>query len=138
MKKLFYTLMVALAVCAVLQGCGSKNETTANSQPAEAVETSVTESKVTKDMAFEGVDNYCHGAYDWSVAKDNPDLMYVEMGEESETEYQVIFHSYTGALVNFYVDKTTGTTRMMEFVPALNVEEDAGIIDIHDYLNETN
>ena len=138
MKKLFYTLMVALAICAVLQGCGSKNEAAANPQLTETAETSAAESGITKDMAFEGVDNYCHGAYDWSVAKDNPDMMYVEMGEESETEYQVIFHSYTGALVNFYVDKTTGTTRMTEFVPALNVEEDAGIIDIHDYLTEKN
>ena len=26
----------------------------------------------TKDIAFEGVNNYCHKEYDWSVAKDNP------------------------------------------------------------------
>ena len=135
MKKLFYTLAAALALCAVLQGCGSKNEA-ANSQPPETAEVDAVESGITKEMAFEGVDNYCHGAYDWSAAKDNPDLMYVEMGEESETEYQVIFHSYTGALVYFYVDKTNGTTRMTEYVPALNVEEDAGTINLYDYLNQ--
>ena len=38
-------------------------------------------------MAFEGVSNYCHSAYDWSVAKDNPDIMGVEMGEETDYLY---------------------------------------------------
>ncbi len=26
---------------------------------------------ITKETAFEGVNNYCHREYDWSVAKDN-------------------------------------------------------------------
>ena len=30
-------------------------------------------------MAYEGVSNYCHSAYDWSIAKDNPSIMYVQM-----------------------------------------------------------
>ena len=46
-------------------------------------------------MAYEGVYNYCHSTFDWSIAEDNPSIMYVEMGEEVESEYQVVFHSYT-------------------------------------------
>ena len=65
-------------------------------------------------MAYEGVSNYCHSAYDWSIAKENPSIMYVQMGEETDSAYQVVFRSYTGAFVNFYVDKATGTTRMEE------------------------
>ena len=61
---------------------------------------------------FEGVSNYCHSEYDWSMAKDNPDIMGVEMGEETDSTFQVVFRSYTGALVNFYVNKESGTTRM--------------------------
>jgi hypothetical protein len=56
------------------------------------------------------------------------------MGEETESEYQVIFRSYTGSFVYFYVDKVSGTTRLIEYVPNLEIEEDAGTIDLYDYL----
>ena len=58
------------------------------------------------------------------------------MGEETETEYQVVFRSYTGAFVHFFVDKTSGTTKMVEKVPDLNVEADAGTINLFDYLEK--
>ena len=95
-----------------------------------------TKSEITAEMAYEGVNNYCHSAYDWSVAKDNPDIMYVQMGEETDSTYQVVFRSYTGAFVNFYVDKTSGTTRMEEYVPALDIKSEAGTIELFDYLEQ--
>ena len=104
------------------------------------VQTEDTLRTITKEMAFEGVNNYCHKEYDWSVAKEedevNPDIMYVQMGEETDSAYQVVFRSYTGAFVYFYVDKNTGTTRMVEKVPSLNIEEDAGTIELFDYLGK--
>ena len=63
-------------------------------------------------------------------------IMYVEMGEETETEYQVNFRSYTGAFVYFHVDKATGKTRMVEHVPNLNITEEAGSIDLLEYLKD--
>jgi hypothetical protein len=48
----------------------------------------------------------------------------------------VVFRSYTGAFVHFYVNKTNGATRMVERVPNLNVEEDAGTINLFDYLKK--
>ena len=93
-------------------------------------------SKITAEMAYEGVSNYCHIEYDWSVAGDNPDVMYIQMGEETETEYQVVFRSYTGAFVYFYVDKTSGTTKMVEKVPSLGVEEESGTINLFDYIEK--
>ena len=30
-----------------------------------------TKSEITAEMAYEGVSNYCHSAYDWSIAKKN-------------------------------------------------------------------
>ena len=95
-----------------------------------------TKSEITAEMAYEGVSNYCHSAYDWSVAKENPSIMYVEMGEETDSAYQVVFRSYTGAFVNFYVDKTSGTTRMEEYVPTLDVRNDAGSINLFDYIKK--
>ena len=97
---------------------------------------STTKSEITAEMAYEGVSNYCHSTYDWSVAKENPSIMYVQMGEETDSTYQVVFRSYTGAFVNFYVDKASGTTRMEEYVPSLNIKEEAGTIDIFDYLKQ--
>ena len=95
-----------------------------------------TKSEITAEMAYEGVSNYCHSAYDWSIAKENPSIMYVQMGEETDSAYQVVFRSYTGAFVNFYVDKASGTTRMEEYVPTLDVINDAGTIDLFDYLKK--
>lgn len=92
--------------------------------------------EITAEMAYEGVNNYCHSEYDWSVADENPSMMSVTMGEETETEYKVIFRSYTGALVNFYVDKASGTTRLVESVPALGIDSVAGTINLLDYLDK--
>lgn len=93
-----------------------------------------TKSEITSEMAYEGVSNYCHSMYDWSMAEENPSIMYVQMGEETDSAYQVIFRSYTGTFVNFYVDKASGTTRMEEYVPALDVKNEAGTINLFDYL----
>lgn len=89
---------------------------------------------ITPEMAYEGVNNYCHTAYDWSMAEEDQTLMYVETGEETDSTYQIIFRSYTGAFVDFYVNKDTGRTRMVEYVPILDITEEAGSIDLHDYL----
>lgn len=89
---------------------------------------------ITKEMAYEGVSNYCHSEYDWSIAEDNPDIMTLEMGEETDSVYQVVFRSYTGALVYFYVDKASGSTRMVEYVPTLDIQNDAGTINLFDYI----
>lgn len=91
---------------------------------------------ITAEMAYEGVNNYCHSQYDWSVAEDNPSMMSVTMGEETATEYEVVFRSYTGALVHFFVDKSTGKTRLVESAPVLDVDSAAGTIDLHDYLEK--
>ena len=93
---------------------------------------------ITAEMAYEGVNNYCHSQYDWSRAEENPDVMYVAMGDSTESEYKVIFRSYTGAIVNFYVDKASGKTRMVESVPALDVDTITGTIDLFDYLDTEN
>lgn len=93
-----------------------------------------TKSDISAEMAYEGVNNYCHREYDWSIAETNPSIMSVTMGDETETEFQVIFRSYTGALVYFYVDKKSGSTRMVECVPSLGIENETGAIDLHNYL----
>ena len=114
----------------------SRPKVKADVTPSSDMQTEDTLRTITEEMAYEGVNNYCHKEYDWSVAKDNPDLMYLTMGEETDSAYQVVFRSYTGAFVYFYVNKTSGKTSMVEKVPSLNVEEDAGTIELFDYLGK--
>lgn len=91
---------------------------------------------ISAQMAYEGVNNYCHKEFDWSPAQENPSIMYVSLADSTETEYKVVFRSYTGAFTYFYVDKVSGSTRMVEFVPALNIETDAGTINLRDYIKK--
>ena len=121
----------------VLFLCSCRNNKADVAQSSDA-QTEDTLRTITEDLAYEGINNYCHSAYDWSVAKDDPDIMYLTMGEETDSTYQVVFRSYTGAFVHFYVNKTSGTTRMVEKVPSLNVEEEAGTIELFDYLEKQN
>ena len=130
MKYIAFTFFfVALLLC-------SCNNNKVNDTQSTDLQTEDTLRTITEEMAYEGVNNYCHKEYDWGVAKDNPDIMYVQIGEETDSAYQVVFRSYTGAFVHFYVDKTSGTTRMVEKVPNLNVEEEAGTINLFDYLKK--
>ena len=119
----------------VLSLCSCHNNRTDVTQSSGS-QTEETTRNITEEMAFEGVSNYCHSAYDWSVAKDNPDMMYLRMGEETDTAYQVVFRSYTGAFVYFYVNKTSGTTKIVEKVPNLHIEEESGTIHLFDYLEK--
>lgn len=111
-------------VCAAVLFCSCRKN---KSELAPSVD-------LTAEKAYEGVSNYCHSAYDWSVAEDNPSIMNLEMGEETDSTYLVVFRSYTGALVRFYVNKSNGATRIVEYVPALNIEDEAGTIDLFEYL----
>ena len=130
MKYIAFTFFfVALLLC-------SCNNIKVNDTQSTDLQTEDTLRTITEEMAYEGVNNYCHKEYDWGVAKDNPDIMFVQMGEERDSAYQVVFRSYTGAFVHFYVDKTSGTTKMVEKVPSLNVEEEAGTINLFDYLEK--
>ena len=128
MKKLFCVLIAALVLGTMLQGCGSKNDKNDDSQSEET--------KITAELAYEGVNNYCREEFDWGPAEEDPDIMYVELGEETETEYQVIFRSYTGAFDYFYVNKEDGTTRIVTYVPALDKTEENGTINLFDYLEK--
>ncbi len=123
----FSFMFVALLLC-------SCHNNRADVTSSSDVQTEDTLRTITADMAYEGVSSYCHSAYDWSIAKDRPDIMYVQMGEETDSAYQVVFRSYTGSFVHFYVNKISGNTRIVEIVPSLGVEEEAGTINLFDYI----
>ena len=134
MKKLVFVFILVFVMGAVFQGCGTRNEIADSSGLSEDLGTEAPQNAISEEMAYDGVYNYCRSMYDWSIAQDNPDIMYLKMGEETESEFQVIFRGYTGAFVYFYVDKLSGITRLTEYVPNLDIKEEAGTIDLYDYL----
>ena len=83
MKKLICTIIAIMLMSAMLQGCGSKAGRADNSPSSETSGAEVPQTGITAEMAYEGVNNYCHSHYDWSVAEENPDVMYVRMGGTS-------------------------------------------------------
>ena len=112
-------LLSALSIL-LMAGCHSKTEP----------------ERISAQMAVEGVSKYCNSEFDWSPAEENPGMMYVTLSDSSETEYKVVFRSYTGALTYFFVNRDSGTTRMVEIVPALGIESEAGTINLRDYLEQ--
>ena len=115
-----HILLTSVLATMLLCSCGSKSH----------------DNTITAEKAYEGVSNYCHSTYDWSIAEENPSIMKIEMGEETDSVCQVVFRSYAGSLVYFYVDKTSGTTRMVEYVPNLDIKSEAGTINLYDYLDK--
>lgn len=134
MKKLVSVIVVFLLLLCVLEGCILSQNNVDSEASSVGLTKSEFENGITKEMAYKGVNNYCHITYDWSIAKDNPSIMSVEMGEETDAEYQVIFKSYTGSFVYFYVDKLSGITKMVDYVPDLDIREESGTINLFDYL----
>ena len=80
---------------------------------------------VEDELALSIIRNYC--------LSENPDLQeIVDAGEypvsweiESSDGQQVVilFRSYTGALVRYYIDRATGDTYVTEFVPGITAQE---------------
>lgn len=122
MKQLFSITIALFILCAMLPGCGARNGAT---DPEK--------NPVTEELAYEGVSNYCRSEYGWT---DGEGSSYLTMGEETDSEYRVIFRSYTGSVVTFHVEKASGTTRIVEYVPALDREDDVGTINLLDYMGK--
>ena len=145
MKKLFCMIIAAFALCAAVWGCAPGNDGPEVTQPPGPVNTEapasteapVTEvpEAVTAEMAYRGVSIYCQlecGYQPDASGRESGEMM---IGDESDTEYQLIYRSYTGSRMRFFVDKATGLTRIVEYVPVLDTETEAGTFDLFDYLN---
>ena len=137
-KKAFPAAAVVLLLImltAILWGCGKKEE------PGDLPETEVkTAEKLSDEQALTAVRNYCFTI--------NPDLesvvnaeeypVYWEIAANDEQKIVVLFRSYTGAQVRYYIDRTTGETSVTEFVPGITPEEQKTeeSFNVRDYLSE--
>ena len=77
------------------------------------------------EQALAAIRNYC--------IRSNPDLesaanggeypAYWELASSDASQVVVLFRSYTGALVRYYIDRATGEAYVTEFVPGITPEE---------------
>ena len=158
MKNSLKGMLLVLSIIALV-GCGDKTEPQTPPTPSEPVDTTPTQATeitqpveenipdleenttteeriITKEMAYEGVNNYINSIFGENISEEERALMSVTNGEETETWYEIVFRSYTGAHQYFYVDKVAGNTRILEENPVENTKEEIGIININEYLNQ--
>ena len=134
MKK---KICILLMLCTVLAGCTEKTDEAVKTEVKEepVVQTEVidetptadTENNlISDDQAITAIKNYCHIS--------NPDLeniekegeypVYWEVQSSDENEIVVLFRSYTGAQIRYYIDPVSGDTYVTEFVPGITSEEE--------------
>lgn len=81
--------------------------------------------KLSDEQALAAIRQYCFVS--------NPDLesivnageqqVYWDIQSSTDTEIVVLFRSYTGALIRYYIDPVSGETYVTEFVPGITPEE---------------
>ena len=81
--------------------------------------------KMSDEQALAAIRQYCFVS--------NPDLesivnageqqVYWDIQSSADTEIVVLFRSYTGALIRYYIDPVSGETYVTEFVPGITTEE---------------
>lgn len=152
-NKTVKIIVLALAAALLLTafcGCGSKKnkegegmwdgEGSEQKPPAEPQTPAEPQklSKITDEQAVPAVKNYCYisnpdlkGVVD---AGEYPVYWYVESGDEDGVV--VLYRSYTGALVRYYIDRSSGDTYATEFVPGITPEEERveGSFNLRQYL----
>lgn len=132
MKKLFSIIIAVLVLAAALVGCAGKNKPDDVTQPPETAVPVTPEIKVTEEMALEGVRSYLR-SLGLVGAEPDPSSAEPEMGEGNDAEYQVVFRGGLAKLMYFYVEKTSGATRIVEQNRELGTETEAGTFDLFDY-----
>ena len=92
---------------------------------AQNANTGSTEKKLTDAQALSAIQKYCYDS--------NPDLAGIVNDGEHQVSWEVptsddhtivvLFNSYTGAQVRYYIDRITGGTYVTEFVPGITAAE---------------
>jgi hypothetical protein len=91
-----------------------------------AVRSRAGDGALTDELALTAIQKYCYSS--------NPDLEGIvnggeyqvgwEIASSSEQEVVVLFRSYTGAEIRYYIDRSTGETYATEFVPGVTAAEE--------------
>lgn len=84
------------------------------------------ERKLSDEQALAAIRRYCYitdpDLEDIVDAGEYP--VYWELASRDEQETVVLFRSYTGAQIRYYIDPVSGETYVTEFVPGITAEEE--------------
>ncbi len=130
-------LLIALIVFTAFAGCG-KAEDARKDDAGNKIEDGKKDGiKLTAENTYEAVSNYCKKFFEWSPEGADPSTeVYLAKGDETDTEFNFTFRSYTGSFTDFHVNKATGETRVVERVPIVGIEEEKDPINIFDYIEK--
>ncbi|MCQ2535165.1 MAG: hypothetical protein MJ172_11470 [Clostridia bacterium] len=113
-------------------------ETTEATTSEETTESSIVEGLITEEEALYAVKSYCY--------LNNPDLeeivnegvypVYWDIDSIDDSQIVVVYRSYTGALIRYYIDRVSGSTYVTNFVAGITEEEERTdeSLNIKDYL----
>ena len=84
------------------------------------------ERQLSDEQALSAVKNYClaNDPELESLVNSGDYPVYWDIASSDEQEIVVLFRSYTGAQIRYYVDRATGETYVTEFVPGITPEEE--------------
>lgn len=112
MKRMIAVVLILFAA-AVLTCCGKTGE-------------SGKESRLTDEQAVDAVKSVCY--------RSNPELegivsegtypVYWSVDSSDDDRVTVLFRSYTGAQIRYYIDRVTGETYVTEYVSGITPEEE--------------
>ena len=129
---------VARAHCTVesAEGFGARFSDMVNTL---AVIDSHMEGRLTDEQALAAVRNYCLAGDPEleSIIRAGEYPVYWDVSSSDDQEIVVLFRSYTGALIRFYIDPVSGETYITEFVPGITPQEQRTeeTLNIREYLD---
>lgn len=124
-------MVLGLAACSQESGMESKSRTEADNEDTAAADLKEAADGITEDQAYEAVRKYY---YTQNPGLEDPSSegeaqAYWDVSTDENNKIIVLYRSYTGALIRFYIDPETGETYITEQVP--------GIIDDEQRTDET-
>lgn len=154
MKKKVLCVLISALVISAFAGCGSDAGNGESAAVLEAVKVDVAESRtqeadsaeesqagvetITEDQAVNAIRKYCYAVNPQleGIVEDEQYTVYWDVIVSSKDEIVVLYRSYTGAQVRYYIDRATGDTYVTEFVPGITDEEERTeeTLNVKDYI----
>ena len=120
-KTLSLVFILSMMICS----CGkNSDEIAVKIEDIPETEDTIAE-LISDEQAIDAIRKYCCAI--------NPDLesiaaeeypVYWEIVSSDDSEIVVLFRSYTGSQVRYYINRATGITNITEFVPGITDEEE--------------
>ena len=84
------------------------------------------EYRISDEQAMAAVKRYCYSVNPdlKSIVNAGENTVYWDISSSTDTEIVVLFRSYTGAQVRYYIDRVSGNTHVTEFVPGITPAEE--------------